>query len=541
MKAEQRTFGAGRPFLTAMLVSALSVVSALTGCSDHPRLTAEKRRSDIELLARWARDYHPCVELNEKHKGTPSYEALLSKYLEFAEQAETNEEFYLVVSGYFNIIGASGHAYLVPDDYLRACAAGSLLGLVDWGISPGQFLRAKYWPRLAGRLSTRAHPPFRVMGREGRYFTDDDWQCDGTTVPRGSEILKVNDMTCSRYLGFVKTNTLLKYDAYPKGWVDHFLMIVDEGPSFRGWQVEFRLPDGVELSAFAPKVEGFPAPISAWSGTAETDENCTCIELTEEVGYIRIRSFLPDPLAYVFKGYIRKERAKIAAFLEQAQGRHRKLIVDLRNNGGGDPVYFRDNLIAPFLDEPVTWKHTAGIKRKFLSETKSSVLRFLRKDVSVMQVDAREVDPPEDFDGVRWVFYEITRQVDPADRYDFHGRLYVLINGGCYSATDTYADAVKRTQMGVLVGQSTGGAGGAGYFTPPMVRLPASGMVFRMEADLGINPDGSFNEIVGTSPDVELPPARPPASFTKEGLLKDEWIQWVLADPLGHVDGDSER
>jgi hypothetical protein len=69
-----------------------------------------------------------------------------------------------------------------------------------------------------------------------------------------------------------------------------------------------------------------------------------------------------------------------------------------------------------------------------------------------------------------------------------------------------------------------------------MVRLPASGMIFRLEADLDVNPDGSFNELVGTSPDVELPPAKPPATFTKEDLLKDEWIKWVLADAEDHAD-----
>jgi len=81
------------------------------------------------------------------------------------------------------------------------------------------------------------------------------------------------------------------------------------------------------------------------------------------------------------------------------------------------------------------------------------------------------------------------------------------------------------------VGRNTGGAGGASYITPPMVRLPASGMIFRLEADLGLNLDGSFNELVGTRPDIELPPADPPASITKEGLLKDEWIKRVIAEP----------
>jgi len=538
---EHRTVRIVRALLTVVSLAVLLTVSAVNGCSSSPRLTAADRRRDIEFLARWAKDYHPCVELNEKYKGTPSYEALLPKYLEFAEQAQSDEEFYQVVSGYFNVIGASGHAYLVPDNFLKWCGVGTLVGLTNWGITSGQFEKARYWTKLEYKLSTRAHPAFRVMGKDGRYFTGDDWQYDGTAVPKGSEILKVDGMTCSRYLDFVKASTLLKYDAYSKDWVDCFLMIIDEGPSFRGWQVDFVLPDGRVLGAFVPKVKGFPAPISAWSGTVEADENCTCIELADEVGYVRIRSFLPDPLAYVFKGYIRKERKKIAAFLEQAQGRYQKLIIDVRNNGGGDPVYFRDNLLEPFLDEPLTWKHTAGIKRKFLADTKPSVLRFLRKDVSVMQVNEEEADPPQGFDGEQWVFYEITREVKPSNRYHFQGKLYVLINGGCYSATDNYADAVKRTGMGVLVGRNTGGAGGASHLTPPMVRLPASGMVFRMEADLGINPDGSFNEIVGTSPDVELPPAKPPATFTKEDLLQDEWIQWVLADVEDRTAGDSVK
>ncbi|NLH42570.1 MAG: hypothetical protein GX448_12090, partial [Planctomycetes bacterium] len=67
-------------------------------------MAAEDRRKDIEFLARWARDYSPLVELNERYKGTPSYEALLPRYVEFAEHARTDEEFYQAVLGYFNVI-----------------------------------------------------------------------------------------------------------------------------------------------------------------------------------------------------------------------------------------------------------------------------------------------------------------------------------------------------------------------------------------------------------------------------------------------------
>ena len=160
----------------------LLTVSAVTGCSGPLRLTAEDRRRDIEFLAQWARDYSPLVKLNEKHKGTPSYEALLPKYLEFAERAQSDEEFFQVVSGYFNIVGASGHAYLLPDGHLKGSVVGSLLGVWNVGITPGQFQQARYWPKLAASLSTRAHPPFRVVDRDGRYFTGDDWQYGGTTL-----------------------------------------------------------------------------------------------------------------------------------------------------------------------------------------------------------------------------------------------------------------------------------------------------------------------------------------------------------------------
>ena len=44
------------------------------------------------------------------------------------------------------------------------------------------------------------------------------------------------------------------------------------------------------------------------------------------------------------------------------------------------------------------------------------------------------------------------------------------------------------------------------------------------------NPDGSFNELFGTPPDIKLEPADPPKSITREELLKDEWIKKIIDD-----------
>jgi len=524
------------------LFGALSVAPEIVGCSYTPKLTSEDRKRDIQFLADWTRDYHPFVELDERQRNTPSYEVLLPRYLEFAENARSDEEFFQVVNGYFKVISATCHYYLVDEETLKWAKLGSFLGIIKVGITPGQFDRARYWARLSDEISTRAHPPFHVEGKEGKYFTGGDWQYGGTTIPKGSEILRVNGMTCSRYLDHIKANTSLKYDAYPKGWADYFLMIIDEGPSFRGWQVDFGLPDGSMLATFVPKVKGFPVSKEEKVRTKEPEANCTCLELTDDVGYIRIKGCMAGALSYVFRGYIKKDRNKIKTFLNRSEGKYSKLIIDFRNNAGGLPQYGYDALISPFLDEPATYSQVVGVKTKYLADTDKSILRFLRKDVSKQKahvIRITETPPPEGFNPNEWTFYEVTRKIEPRSRYNFKGDLYFLINGGCYSAADDILNAVKRIGFATLVGQNTGG-GAAGYLAPPVITLPASGMAFRVETDLVINPDGSYNEISGTPPDIELPNADPPKSITKGDLLKDEWIQKVIAGLPAGTQADSD-
>jgi hypothetical protein len=57
-----------------------------------------------------------------------------------------------------------------------------------------------------------------------------------------------------------------------------------------------------------------------------------------------------------------------------------------------------------------------------------------------------------------------------------------------------------------------------------------------MDKELFINPDGSVNALTGTEPDIELPEADPPKSITKDDLLEDEWIKWIIADKRDRAD-----
>ena len=496
------------------------LVLPLSSCA--PQLTAEQRRQDIELLARWAKDYSPTVAVNERYRGLPSYEALGPQYIELAEKAGDNKEFLQVVFGYFNLIGASGHGHLYPKEILAALMVESLLkGGKGWmDISWHQYARGMYWSGLLE--GSFVHPPFRVVHRQNEYVTAGQWQTQGVTIPKDSRILRVNGMTCKAYVQHLKEETWLRYVAGNVDWISKQLLVIPEAKDFRGWNVEFLLSDGSTHQAFVPSRKGLPSPRS--TEFLDYDRgNCVCVELTDKVGYVRVKA-----LVHAFR---KADQKRIRRFLDKSQGRYEKLIIDVRGNGGGSTFYVYETLIQPFLREPAIYMQTTGVRKKFLADKGSTYVDRLRGGVSqwAWEMKIEETGPPDGFDPCEWVFYEITREVKPSDPYCFDGRLYVLADRGSGSATETYADAVKRTGLGTIVGQRTAGGLG-GYFMADTVRLPASGMIFRLEADLDINPDGSFQELAGTKPDVELPPCDLPEKSTKEELLKDAWIRKVIEE-----------
>lgn len=495
-----------------IIVFTALMVFIATGCSPH--LTSEGRKRDIEYFAQWARNYSPFVGLNEKIKECPSYEDLKPKYMELAAQAQSNEEFVQVVYCYFSLIGASGHAYLIPNEYLTEYILRFLL----WNpteISWGQFLGATYWAKLF-YSTCLAQSPFAVVCKDDEYFTGSTWRYKAVTIPRDSKILKVNGMTCPAYLDATKKDSWLRHMAGDLNWLDKRLLAVTESKESRGWQVDLLLPDNTKISAFAP--------VKRWdwdAGRVEFNDwskgNCTCVELNDYTGYIRIKSFIGK--------FRKKDRMKIETFLERAQGKYRKLIIDIRGNPGGNPAYFDHNLIRPLIRETIRYKQITGVRKKFVAETKQSYLDYIRHDAWIINME--ETRPPEGFSSDEWTFYEITREIAPSCSYNFTGDVYVFIDGGVGSAAADYADIVKRTNIATLVGQNTGG-GAAAHYVPVMMRLPESGMIFMLEADLLINPDGSYNEITGTVPDIELEPADLPKSITKEDLLKDKWVNKVI-------------
>ena len=490
----------------------------LAGCSSAPKLTAKDRENDIKFFEQWARDYSPFVELNERLRGLPNYEQIAPQYIRLASEAKSDVEFYQAVYGYFSLLGVSGHGHLLSEE--------SLKGFRYEGLSrPGQISREQlragyYWPRLEKKFCF-VHPPFRLLYDGTNYAIGQDWKYEGVLIPKGSIITHVNGKPCADYIEWLRQKTWVRHIVRDTDWIARLLLAVHEGPEFQGWQVVFQRPDSSKCDAFVPYLEG-PQGATDFTDYGSKDGNCVCLELTEEVGYIRVKC--------MGGMFIEKDRKKIRAFFEKSGHKYRKLIIDIRQNGGGLHYYAFDNLIAPFLDRSVSYSEIGGIRKPFLTNYTPAFLEMVRGGVSIFahERNIKEIQPPEGYDPAKWVFYQIDRRVDPKERYQFNGQQFILIDGGTGSAADEYANAAQRIGLATLVGKRTPGSCSP-YFNPIMVRLPASGMIFLLEADLMLNKDGTVNEIVGTRPDTEMPLGILPDKVTREELLRDAWITKIIS------------
>jgi hypothetical protein len=217
--------------------------------------------------------------MNELHAGRRRNAS--SRYVELAERAEDNSEFVQLVYGYFHRIGG-WHGYVYPKENLWDLMLQSFVtggkGMIH--LPWYQFPRAMYWSDLLEE--NFVHPPFRIMQKGGGYFTEESWTHWFRTIPKESQIVRVNRMTCTDYVQHLRENTWLRWIVGNTDEIERQLLIVPDGKNFRGWDVEFLLPDGSSRGAFVPAKKGRMSRQKTefldWN-----KGNCVCIELSDTV------------------------------------------------------------------------------------------------------------------------------------------------------------------------------------------------------------------------------------------------------------------
>ena len=190
------------------------------------------------------------------------------------------------------------------------------------------------------------------------------------------------------------------------------------------------------------------------------------------------------------------EYSKIINFYKNIKN-YQNLIIDIRENSGGDDYYWVKMVVPPLLKNSMscsfTILHRNGSYAKKFLESRGVVL----SDISALPIKS---DYPPEYKTMFSRFYNDSGIIEPADSVGFGGKIYLLTSSKVFSSAETFAMFCKQTGFATLVGTKTGGDGGG--IDPIEVILPNSKLVVRFPIGMTLNSDGSSNFEMKTTPDV---------------------------------------
>lgn len=228
--------------------------------------------------------------------------------------------------------------------------------------------------------------------------------------------------------------------------------------------------------------------------TAQAEPNLTMEILSEEnkVAYIKVDSFEDSMME--------EDLPAIRNFLyEVADYSH--LIIDTRNNRGGNAAYWEEAFVRPNISEPAVYSTIRLMADNDLTRT------FYGAEYQDSNITIEEIKKDDKLSGLQredlsgLVFARaIVDTIEPEfDEKLFKGKIWLLTSPDMFSSAESFAVFCKVTGFATLAGQATGGSnsGGAVWY-----ELPESHLLVTFDVEYCLNPDGSCNMENGTVPDI---------------------------------------
>ncbi|WP_053405407.1 S41 family peptidase [Persicobacter sp. CCB-QB2] len=218
--------------------------------------------------------------------------------------------------------------------------------------------------------------------------------------------------------------------------------------------------------------------------------NCAILD-TGNVAVIKIRSF--DTFQ------IEQDIERIEQFLPTIED-YPHLIIDIQDNEGGDSHYWKDHLVPLLSHEDQEYNALYAIRKSDFLKTYFSTIDLKKEKFKSLQ--HLPALPPElnakDFD-----FWSESITIKGKRTRPYQGKIYLLVNKGVFSSAEGLAVFCKSSHWATVVGEVTAGDG-AGSIDAVIQMLPNSKIMFRYTGELALNPDGSSNTQMKTTPDIVM-------------------------------------
>lgn len=483
-----------------------------------PELTADQKAADMAYLLDLTRRVTP-AEVVWQAAGLDNPLDQPEAWIKRARQTQTNAGFADLVLQYLVHLGQGGHAFLAYDVHYNPTFS------LIYGVPKTAFANMPRWAGVISRLAWNAHSDLDIAYQGGHYVLQQAAAVGQWALPAGSLVTSVDGSSTDEFVLQQQYRAHLRYDPQLGKFFLHPLLSVDPGPDRAGWDVTFRLPDQTEQTVFVRKIPGYVPHRPDESRAA----NIRCLSLQDGLLYVKINTF--------YREFVAEDNQTLRHCF--ASGQFQAAILDVRGNNGGEIWSYMDNLIAPLIDQPVTYQATVANRESFYAWHGWRFWLYAWENDNQLtdpRAHVQQVEeiayPPYSEQG--WRVLRVTRRIEPsAQPFSFDGQVYVLADNNALSAADSFAAVMKQTRLAKVIGANTAGWGQAAQ-AKMLYSLPNSGLLFYVDSELIFNPDGSLDNYTGVAPDVFLDPSSYPTpyplAFDRETLLADRWVQWVISD-----------
>ena len=341
--------------------------------------------------------------------------------------------------------------------------------------------------------------PLEIAFEDGKALVRKNWSANND-IKAGAEVLAINGMPMAEILSSMYPqisaerpyfkNTKIELYSFPRLY----------------WQVFGRQDDfEVEIRSNG-KIEPYSLKAVSVIEGYEMKRN--------EVLNAAMQLKFYDQSAYLNPGNFAGDEKEYQQFIDSAfttiQARNSKnLIIDLRNNGGGDDA-FSDYLVSYIANKPFKWNSSFTLK------TSALLKAHVRQNYDTTLVYWRNVLSHEDGE-----IYDYTFEVyepQPTQKR-FTGDVYVLVNRQSHSQSAVTAAQIQDYQFGTIVGEETGDYPSL-YASQFQYKLPNTGIPVKVSKGYIVRVNGS-TAAQGVMPDI----------FIKDHLLdeNDEILEGMLA------------
>lgn len=324
-----------------------------------------------------------------------------------------------------------------------------------------------------------------------------------TLIRRGEEIVRINGVRADTMLTVCRK--MVTTDGFNKTGKNHYLKLLFNSyyPALFGRADTFFVESkaGNELKRVkypAIRVKSVP-PIPI------TPKDDSLFTIYKRAG-MRYRFINEDKRTMLLKitSFSRKRfrTSYKRVFRKLEKNGSENLVIDLRYNGGGS-LENSYRLLSYLIEEPATQTLKTGIKKYPYKKYTSGNAWF-----KLMKLGFRLISKKKTVNDTDNFIYTIK----PNKKHHYKGKVYVLINGGSFSASCLVAAYLKHNNRAVFIGEETSGAlegcnaGITPYYKLPNTKIKIRVPAFRIQHDVvntntgrGIMPD---HNIVYTIDDI---------------------------------------